>query len=87
MRLTLLATVFYASINESSVAWGIGDIGVGIMAWINFIVILLLQKPAMIALQDYNIQYQQGQNPVFDPKRLKIKNASPIWEKLATEKK
>lgn len=87
MRLILLATVFYASINKSSIAWGIGDIGVGLMAWINFIVILLLHKPTITALHDYIAQYKQGLNPVFDPEKLKIKNASPIWQRLLKERK
>ncbi|MDM1406543.1 alanine/glycine:cation symporter family protein [Myroides sp. DF42-4-2] len=86
MRLVLLATVFYASINESSVAWAIGDIGVGLMAWINFIVILFLHKPTIVALHDYIAQHKQGRNPVFDPERLKIKNASPVWQRLLKEK-
>lgn len=87
MRLILLATVFYASINESSTAWGIGDIGVGLMAWINFIVILFLYKPTIIALNDYIAQYKQGLNPIFDPEKLNIKNASAIWQRLLKERK
>jgi AGCS family alanine or glycine:cation symporter len=31
----------------------LGDIGVGVMAWLNVVAILLLQKPAMKALRDY----------------------------------
>jgi len=87
MRLTILGSVFYASINDASTAWGIGDIGVGLMAWINFIVILLLHKPTIIALNDYIAQYKQGINPIFDPQKLKIKNASEIWERLLKERK
>lgn len=87
MRLILLATVFYASINESSTAWGIGDIGVGLMAWINFIVILFLYKPTIVALNDYIAQHKQGQNPIFDPEKLNIKNASTIWHRLLKERK
>ncbi|WP_413513679.1 alanine/glycine:cation symporter family protein [Myroides odoratus] len=87
MRLTLLVTVFYASINKSSLAWGIGDIGVGLMAWINFIVILLLHKPAIIALHDYMAQLKQGINPIFDPQKLNIKNASTIWQRLLKERR
>lgn len=86
MRLTVLITVFYASINESSFAWEVGDIGVGLMAWINFIVILLLHKPAIVALKDYMEQYKQGINPIFNPKNLKIKNTSPVWQERLKEK-
>ncbi len=41
---------------QRATAWALGDIGVGIMAWVNIIAILLLQKPALVALKDYEKQ-------------------------------
>lgn len=80
MRGTILVSVYFSSINESSIVWAIGDIGVGSMAWINFIAILLLHKPAILALHDYIEQRKQGLNPIFDPIKLGIKNTySSIW--------
>ncbi|WP_010254537.1 alanine/glycine:cation symporter family protein [Myroides injenensis] len=86
MRAIILAAVYYAAISKPSTAWDIGDIGVGAMAWINFIAILLLYKPAMIALDDYNKQRKKGKDPVFNPKELNIKNASPIWDRVVKER-
>lgn len=86
MRAIILAAVYYAAISKPSTAWDIGDIGVGAMAWINFIAILILYKPAMIALDDYNEQRKKGKDPVFNPKKLNIKNASPIWDQVVKEK-
>ena len=51
----------------AATAWALGDIGVGIMAWVNIIAILLLQKPALVALKDYEKQKKEGKDPVFDP--------------------
>ena len=48
------------------------DIGVGTMAWLNIIAIFLLQKPAFIALRDYEAQRAEGRNPVFHPETLGI---------------
>jgi len=75
LRLLTLATVVYATMVEAGAAWGLGDIGVGLMAWLNIIAILILQKPALKALKDYHKQKKEGKDPVFNPDELGIKNA------------
>ncbi|WP_343703850.1 alanine/glycine:cation symporter family protein [Chitinophaga sp.] len=75
LRCVILATTFYGSIKTATLAWTLGDIGVGLMAWLNIIAILLLQKPALKALKDYQAQRKAGLDPVFRPGRLGIKNA------------
>lgn len=87
MRGIILTNVYFSAINEPSTAWAIGDIGVGAMAWLNFIAILLLYKPAMIALDDYIKQFKEGKDPIFDPTNLNIKNVSPLWVGIAAQKK
>ncbi|PDM37606.1 sodium:alanine symporter, partial [Bacillus cereus] len=77
--LYFLGAVFYGCIKTAATAWALGDIGVGIMAWVNIIAILLLQKPALVALKDYEKQKKEGKDPVFDPGPLGIKNAD-FWE-------
>jgi AGCS family alanine or glycine:cation symporter len=41
--------------------------------------ILILQKPALLALKDYEKQKKAGKDPVFDPVVLGIKDAD-FWE-------
>mgnify|MGYP005825930715 FL=1 len=48
------------------------------MAWFNIIAILLLQKPALAALRDYEKQKKEGKDPVFNPKDIGVDNAE-IW--------
>jgi AGCS family alanine or glycine:cation symporter len=79
LRIVTLVTIIGATSVQSGPAWQLGDIGVAIMAWLNVIAILLLQKPALKALKDYQRQRREGKNPVFDPKALGIKNAT-YWE-------
>ncbi|HBH06485.1 MAG TPA: sodium:alanine symporter [Flavobacteriales bacterium] len=55
LRVVILFAVFYGTIKSVSVAWDMGDIGVGLMAWLNFIAIILLRKPALMALKDYEL--------------------------------
>lgn len=79
MRLIILSCTYFAAVNDSTTVWSIGDIGVGAMAWINFIAIIILHKPVMIALNDYISQRNQGIDPNFNPIKLGIKNASKVW--------
>jgi AGCS family alanine or glycine:cation symporter len=79
LRLIILATTFYGATNEAALAWALGDAGLGIMVWLNIIAIVLLAKPALVALKDYERQKKQGLDPVFDPRALGIKNAD-FWE-------
>lgn len=75
LRIFTLLSVFYGSIKTAEVAWTLGDIGVGLMAWLNIIAILILKKPALKALRDYEKQKRQKLDPHFDPTALGIKNA------------
>lgn len=79
LRVTILATTYYATTITAGAVWTLGDIGVGLMAWLNMIAILLLRKPAMKALKDYIEQRKAGLDPVFNSKKLGIKNAE-FWE-------
>lgn len=60
LRLMFLAVTFYGTVRKADVAWAMGDIGVGLMAWINIIAILLLAKPAIACLRDYEAQRRAG---------------------------
>ncbi|SHJ88717.1 alanine/glycine:cation symporter family protein [Tepidibacter formicigenes] len=80
LRFALLGSTFYGTIKTAELAWGLGDIGVGLMAWLNVIAILLLRKPAFKALKDYEEQIKSGKDLKFDPIKLGIKNAD-FWIK------
>ncbi len=80
LRLLMLCAVTYGAVRTASAAWDLGDIGVGVMAWLNIIAILILQKPALVALRDYERQKKEGLDPTFDPEKLGIRNAD-YWKK------
>jgi len=83
LKLVLMAAVFYGAVRTASLAWGLGEIGVGLMAWLNIIAILILYfmgSPALQALQDYEAQRKAGVSKyTFDPDALGIKNAD-FWK-------
>ncbi|MBK3496083.1 alanine:cation symporter family protein [Viridibacillus sp. YIM B01967] len=78
LQIVFLAATFYGTVKTSDLAWSFGDLGLGLMVWINVIAMLIIMKPAMIALKDYESQKKQGKDPVFDPEPLGIKNAD-FW--------
>ncbi|WP_423802009.1 alanine/glycine:cation symporter family protein [Neobacillus sp. SAB-20_R2A] len=80
LKVVICGMVFYGSVKTASLAWGLGDVGVGSMAWLNIIAILLLTKPALKVLRDYESQLKAGKDPVFDPVKLGIQDAD-FWEK------
>jgi AGCS family alanine or glycine:cation symporter len=85
LRFLLLGATFYGAIQSAQLAWTMGDIGVGIMAWLNFIAIFLLRKPALALLRDYERQKNEGiTEPIYDPDNssLDIKNVD-IWRRIA----
>ncbi|WPR70063.1 alanine/glycine:cation symporter family protein [Flavobacterium sp. NG2] len=85
LKIVMLVVIVYGSVNQAQLAWSIGDLGVGLMAWFNIIAIILLQKPALAALRDYEQQKANGVNPVFEPKEIGVMNA-PIWDEINQEK-
>jgi AGCS family alanine or glycine:cation symporter len=79
-RVIFLVTTCFGAVRTASLAWAMGDIGVGIMAWVNIIAIILLRKPALICLRDYENQISHGiKIPKFNPGKLGIKGAE-FWE-------
>ena len=52
-RFSLLGMVVFGALREANVIWQLGDVGVGLTAWINVIVLLLLCPQAIRALREY----------------------------------
>jgi len=89
VKLVIMFMVAYGMVNNSGYIWSIGDIGVGLMAWINIVGILAIffvAKPALNCLRDYEEQKKAGGEIIFDPIKLGIKNAT-FWEKRLEQKR
>jgi alanine or glycine:cation symporter, AGCS family len=81
VRVVFVVATFFGTIRTSDAAWNLADIGVGMMAWLNIIAIILLTKPAIATLRDYEIQKKMGLDPVFVPERCGIENAE-LWNEI-----
>ena len=87
VKVIIMVMVAYGALNSSGYIWGLGDVGVGLMAWLNIvgiIIVFFVAKPTLTMLKDYEAQLKAGGGTsdkrfVFDPKKFGIKNAT-YWE-------
>lgn len=87
VKVVIMFMVAYGALNTSGYIWGLGDVGVGLMAWLNIIgiiIIFFVAKPTLTMLKDYEAQLKAGGGTsakrfVFDPRKFGIKNAT-YWE-------
>ena len=76
LRVAMLLVTFFAAINTMTFAWNMADIGVGMMAWLNLIAIILLRKVALKVFSDFEKQYRSGiKDPIFRSDILGLGNA------------
>ncbi len=84
LKVALVSCVIYGGVRTANLAWGMDDIGLGLMAWMNMVGVVIIHlnaQPAIKALQDYESQRKAGvAHYHFDPQALGIKNAH-FWEK------
>ena len=80
LRIGVVGMVFFGSLYEAKAMWDLGDIGVGAMAWVNIIAILLLSPKAFKALRSYERQKKEGKEPKFDPDEIGAKGAD-FWKR------
>lgn len=80
LRLLILASVYMGCISTAESAWKSGDIGVGIMAWLNVIAIIFLHNRVLILLKDYETQRREGIDPVFDSSKYDFRHMD-FWNR------
>lgn len=61
----------YGSVIAANRAWDLGDTGLGLIVWINYLFLLLSMPVAVKLLRDFERQQKLGVDPVFDPDDFK----------------
>lgn len=84
LKVVMLLMIFIGSVKSASMMWALGDIGFGSMAWLSLLAILLLTKPTLKVLKDYETQKKAGKDPVFDPIQVGISGAD-FWEEKSRQ--
>lgn len=78
-RITCIVAVFLGAQADFSLVWNLADVTMGFMAIVNIIVIFLLRKTAIAALDNYEQLKKQGKKPDFDEKSIGI--SGTVWTK------
>ena len=55
LQVVLIAAVVFGAVREADLVWMLGDIGVGLMAWLTIISILILCPKAIKALKEFEL--------------------------------
>lgn len=87
MRVFYAVCVFFGSVWPAQRIWNLSDIAGGLLTWSHLVLILIICKPALTALRDYDAQRKAGiANPTFSPAKLGIKNAE-VWDNMKKAEK
>lgn len=78
LRGLIIISTYLGCVKSAKLAWTLGDIGVGLMAWINLVAILFLYKKAIKEAKDYENQLKNTKSPRFNASVTKIENAD-FW--------
>jgi AGCS family alanine or glycine:cation symporter len=87
LRVCMVIIVFLCTRWEAPQAWDLGDVGVGLMAWINIIALIFLQKKGLLMLSDYEKQVKEGKEPIFNPADHPELENVDIWKSIHAEYK
>ena len=74
---TILA--FLGPLVSSSTIWSMASAMCGLISLVNLFSLILLYKPAIITLKDYEKQRSEGKNPIFKSDDIGIKENLDYW--------
>ena len=72
LRVVFLFAAYFGTVKEAKIAWALGDLGVGLMAWVNIIAILLLGNITLKVWKDYKLKRNPG-ICILIPKKQELK--------------
>ena len=78
-RIVASAIVFMGAMASMGLVWDLADVTQGLMVVTNIPVILLLVKPALLALKDYRRQREAGKDPVFRAADIGLAGKTEFW--------
>ncbi len=78
-RAVAVLIVFFGAQMDFSLVWDTADVLMGCMALLNLPVILILAKPALLALKDYRRQKEEGKDPRFKAASAGLDHKTEFW--------
>jgi AGCS family alanine or glycine:cation symporter len=69
LKVLMMVVIMYGSIiNQAKLAWNIGDLGVGLMAWFN--IIAFFYKTGIVGIEGLRKAKESRKDPVFNPEDI-----------------
>ena len=78
-RIVAALIVMVGAVASMSLVWNMADLTQGLMVLVNIPVIIILAKPAVDALKDYQKQRAEGKDPVFKAADINLKEKTEFW--------
>lgn len=78
-RIVAAVIVMVGAVASMSLVWNMADLTQGLMVIVNIPVIIILAKPAVDALKDYQKQRAEGKDPVFKAADINLKEKTEFW--------
>lgn len=78
-RVIAAVIVFVGAIASMNLVWNLADLTQALMVVVNVPVILLLTKPAIDALKDYEKQRKKYDDPFFRARDIDLKHKTEFW--------
>lgn len=79
IKVVFLITLVVSTMLESTFIWNTADIGMGLMGWMNLIVLMVLSPKAINIVKDYSKAKKSGKEPVFIPSKYGINDSTGAW--------
>ncbi len=80
IKVVFLVTMVASTLIEAEFIWNLADIGMGLMGWINILVLVALSPKAISIVKDYAKDIKQGNKLVFKPEKYGIKDETNAWK-------
>lgn len=80
VKCIFLAALVISTMMESGFIWNTADIGMGLMGWMNLIVLLILSPKAIAIVRDYGKALRAKETPVFIPEKYGIEDKTGAWD-------
>ncbi len=79
-KIVVLGMIMFGAVASSDLVWALADLFMGLMAILNIIAILRLNKQSFILLEDFESQLKDGKTPIFDSSKYEEFKQFEIWD-------
>ncbi len=84
LRIVMPIMIVVWSTVTAGTAWAVSEVALGLLVWVNAIVLIFMSNEVIAIYKDYMSQVKEGKEPYFNPQKLGVKNAD-VWMDINKE--